>query len=234
MSINRSAPLLHLAILHSHPSLFPNRHFLFSLSLSSSWQRAGSSTPSPMADLPSPSRLIPSRASYARDGCSTWSLLHFFSSLCSLGRWQPWLDQPLSSSAPPAAMASFPPPLLLPQASSALPYAPAGLLCPAPSLLSISLELKCREPRPSSPQRSAPSSLHVPCSTTSRKPASLPLLFPAPHFFHGKPAGSPLPSAPMVSLSMVGALRSASARLPLPAAQQPSRSFSTPLVARGM
>jgi hypothetical protein len=29
MSINRSAPLLHLAILHSHPSLFPNRHFLF-------------------------------------------------------------------------------------------------------------------------------------------------------------------------------------------------------------
>jgi hypothetical protein len=26
MSINRSAPLLHLAIFHSHPSLFPSRH----------------------------------------------------------------------------------------------------------------------------------------------------------------------------------------------------------------
>ncbi|PWZ19512.1 hypothetical protein Zm00014a_044163 [Zea mays] len=26
MSINRSAPLLHLAIFHHHPSLFPSRH----------------------------------------------------------------------------------------------------------------------------------------------------------------------------------------------------------------
>jgi hypothetical protein len=47
-----------------------------------------------------------------------------------------------------------------------------------------------------------------------------------PHFFHGKPVGSPIPSAPMVSLSMVGALRSASARLPLPAAQRPATKFS--------
>jgi hypothetical protein len=96
MSINRSAPLLHLAILHSHPSLFPNRHFLFSLSLSSSWQRAGSSTPSPMADLPSPSRLIPSRASYARDGWSTWSLLHFF--------FLALLPRPLAAMAGPAPL----------------------------------------------------------------------------------------------------------------------------------
>ena len=41
-----------------------------------------------------------------------------------------------------------------------------------------------------------------------------------------KPAGSPLPSAPMVSLSMVGALRSASTRLPLPAVQRPATKFS--------
>jgi hypothetical protein len=36
-----------------------------------------------------------------------------------------------------------------------------------------------------------------------------------------KPAGSPLPSAPMVSLSMAGAPRSASARLPLPKQRAP-------------
>jgi hypothetical protein len=92
-------------------------------------------------------------------------------------------------------------------------------------------------PRPPSPSasrhsRSTTSLPHSPSHAIPLPPQKLgaqappshgaaPLLsFPwCPHFFHGKPVGSPLPSAPMVSLSMASALCSASARLPLPAAQ---------------
>jgi hypothetical protein len=178
------------------------------------WARAPSSTsgqlpaaaPPPMADLPSPPRLIPTRPSYARDCCSTWPLLHFFP------RSAPSAADSHGQTGPSPARR-----LQQPWRPSLLPF--FFLKQSVPSLLSISLELKCREPHPSSPQRSVPSSLRVPCSTASRKPAPLPLFFHAPHFFHGKPVGSPLPSAPMVSLSMAGALRSASARLPLPVVQ---------------
>jgi hypothetical protein len=52
MSINRSAPLLHLAIFHSHPSLFPSCHFLFPVP--SSPRRPAGSKPAAMASIPPP------------------------------------------------------------------------------------------------------------------------------------------------------------------------------------
>jgi hypothetical protein len=75
---------------------------------------------------------------------------------------------------------------------------------------------------------SAPSLLLYPwctapslCPPGALPPCAQPFSLQCPHFFHGKPAGSPLPSAPMVSLSMAGAPRSASARLPLPKQRAP-------------
>jgi hypothetical protein len=135
----------------------------------------------PMVDLPSPPRLLPySLSSYARDGCSTWPLLHFFprSALSAAGN-HGWTYAPCArrpSRLPSMARHGSSHGALLPNVGVLLPFS-----VPSPNLLAAStMEPSSFSAAAAAPLPSAPLWCAAPSPPLNAAGRTAPLAHPLP------------------------------------------------------